>query len=116
MPIMLEYGNATTFPHKLSRETKVLLMCEDPGAAETWSKLLNCLGCTVQSCSHFVELFLYLGHESFHLAIIVEGDRPNPGWRTAAAIAAEGGSRTPFFVINRKGEAFGISPSVESVN
>ena len=91
-------------------------MCEDPVEAARWRDLVGSPGCTVKACSNFVELLLYLEHEAFQLVMILEGESPTPGWRVAAEYIAEASQGTPFFVINRNGEAAGVSPSVGSLN
>ncbi len=116
MPTTSGLGGATTRPQKVSPEPKVLLMCEDPMKAAWCSDVVSSLGCTVKACSNFIELLLYLKHEAFQLVVILEGERPKPGWRNAAEYIAEISLTTPFFVINRNGEVAGLSPSVENLN
>ena len=116
MPTTSELGSVTYHPQKSSPEPKVLLMCEDPVDAGRWCELLSSPGCTVKACSNFLELLLYLEHEDFQLVMILEGETPTPGWRIAAEYIAEATQGTPFFVINRNGEAAGLSPAVGSLN
>ena len=116
MPTPFEYGQVLTRTQKPTRQPTVLVMCEDSTEGERWTKLLTATGCTVKVCGNFVEMLLYLEHELFHLVIILEGEAHTPSWRTAAEFIAEANQGTPFFVINRLGEASGISPSIGSLN
>jgi hypothetical protein len=116
MPTPSRLGSVTTRPRKASLELNVLLMCADPKLAAWSSDLVSSLGCTVNACSNFIELLLYLKHETFQLVVILEGERPTPGWRTAAEYIAGVSRSTPFFVINHNGEVAGLSPSVGNLN
>lgn len=116
MPASFEYGRVLTQVQKPVKGPTVLVMCEDSAEAERWSKLLTSTGCAVKVCSNFVEMLLYLEHEIFHLVIILEGETHSSSWRTAAEFIAEANQGTPFFVINRRGEAAGLAPSVGNLN
>ena len=116
MSTSFEYARVLTQGQKPVKEPTLLFMCEDSVEAEKWSKLLTSTGCAVKLCSNFVEMLLYLEHEIFHLVIILEGETHSPSWRTAAEFIAEANQGTPFFVINRMGEAAGLAPSVGSLN
>lgn len=116
MPTASRLGGVTTRPRKVSPEPKVLLMCEDSMKAAWCSDVVSSLGCTVKACSNFIELLLYLKHETFQLVAILEGKRPMPGWRVAAECIAEASRMPPFFVINHNGEVAGLSPSVGNLN
>ncbi len=116
MPTTFEYEEATAHVRESFQEPKVLLMCEGPLYAAMSGELLSFLGCSVKACSNFVELLLYLEREPFQLVMILEGETPTPGWRTAAEYIAEANQGTSFFVINRNGDATGLSPSVGGLN
>lgn len=112
----LEYARVLTQGHQPTKEPTVLIMCDDSTEAEGWTKLLTSTDCAVKVCSNFVEMLLYLEHELFHMVIILEGETHSPSWRTAAEFIAEANQGTPFFIINRMGEAAGLSPTVGSLN
>lgn len=112
----LDYGRVLIQGQKPIKQPTVLIMCEDSIEAERWTKLLTSTGCAVKVCSNFVEMLLYLEHEPFQLVILLEGETHSPSWRTAAEFIAEANEGTPFFLINRSGEAAGLSPKVGSLN
>jgi hypothetical protein len=116
MPTPTGSSNVTTQPQKASLKPKVLLMCKDPIDAARWSTLVTSPSCTVTTCSNFLELLLYLEHETFQLVMILEGKTSAPGWRIAAEYIAESAQGTPFFIINRDGEASGLSPESGNLN
>ena len=116
MPTISELRRVTTRARKAFPEPKVLLMCEDPREAARWSDLVSSPGCTVKACRNFIELLLCLERETFQLVMLLEGETPTPGWRTAAEYIAEVSQNVPFFVIKRNGEAAGLSTSVGSLN
>ena len=116
MPGTLESSEMATHARKSLQKPKVLLMCQHPMDAAMWTKLLRSNGCTARVCSDFIELLLCLERELFHLVMVLESDTPAPRWRTAVEFIAQANQGTPFFVINRNGEATGLSPSMANLN
>lgn len=76
----------------------------DGAEIATRRELSRMPGCSVQTCSNYVELLLRLEHETFQLVIICEGKNSPTGWHDAVKQTAEANYGTPVVVIRRSPE------------
>ena len=86
---------------------RVLLMAEDAADLTACSVLLQSSGCDIQPCSSYVELLLYLEHESFKLVIIFERKNAQNNWRELIKHVAEIDRGIPVMTLNHDRDALG---------
>lgn len=79
---------------------RVLLMAEDPTDNMACTEALESSGCEVRSCSSYIELLLYLEHESFQLVMIFERKNSENQWREFIREVAEIDHGTPVRILN----------------
>lgn len=60
------------------RNTSVLVLADDGRDYGVSKELLRLPGYTVRTCSDYVEMLLYLEHETFQLVIIFESEKSGP--------------------------------------
>jgi hypothetical protein len=106
MSSMMRSGSAMQDVAEPFQAMRVLVMPGDGTAFATCRELSRLPGCSVQTCSSYLELLLRLEHEDFQLVIIFEGeDSPPLEWHDAVQQAAETNKATPVVVIKRFAEA-----------
>jgi hypothetical protein len=105
MPSRARSGNASSGAAGPSQKIRVLLMSGDGMETATRWELSRLPGCSVQTCSNYVELLLRLEHEAFQLVIIFEGENSPPGWQEAVKQTAQANNGTPVVVIKQPREA-----------
>lgn len=97
----------TGYPKGLT-SARVLLMAEDAADLTECTALLQSSGCDVQPCSSYVELLLYLEHESFKLVIIFERKNAQNNWCELIKQVAEIDRGIPVMTLNQDQDA--LSP------
>lgn len=79
---------------------RVLLMAEEAAHNAACTKVLESSGCEVRSCCSYVELLLYLEHESFQLVMVIESENSENQWREVIRQVAETDHGTPVAFLN----------------
>lgn len=82
-------------------------MAEDITDLSACTTLLQSSGCEVQPCCGYVELLLYLEHESFQLVIIFEKKSSQNKWRDLIKRVAEVDRGIPVIAVSQGWEALG---------
>jgi len=98
---------ATTGNLKRKPSARVLLMTEETADLSACTALLQSSGCDVQPCSSYVELLLYLEHESFQLVIIFERKNAQNNWRELIKRVAEIDRGIPVMTLSQGRDALG---------
>jgi len=85
--------------------TRVLLMAGPHADSLACARLLKASGCDVQSCSNYIELLLFLEHESFQLVVIFERSNSQEQWPDLVQRIAEAERGIPVMVLNQGRDA-----------
>lgn len=93
---------------------KVLVVSEKGADLATCRELLRLPGCSVQTCSNYIEVLLRLEHENFRLAIVFEGENDPPEWEETLSQVAEAGRGTPVVFIRQAENASDLAGSLVS--
>lgn len=104
----LDSSTAETGRRPLVPPARVLLMAEDPADNMVCMELLQSCGCEAQPCCSYVELLLYLEHETFQMVIIFERANSEDKWHELIRRVAEIDRGIPVLILSQARDA--LSP------
>lgn len=107
----LNWTTAGTGNRVIVPPARILLMAEDAADNVAYAELLRSSGCEAQPCSSYVELLLYLEHETFQLVIIFERKNSENEWHEVIRQIAEIDRGIPVMILNQCRDA--LSPLVK---
>lgn len=98
---------------RVAHSPRVLLMAGNPSDNLACTTLLESSGFSIQSCSSYIELLLYLEHEPFQLVVIFERARSQMQWHRLLKRVAEIDHGTPVILLKRSRDTVRLARNLQ---